>query len=492
MGNKNLRSYQYWKIKNREMKNIKFIYLKITLLLGFIFTIAVGCEREVSDEVTFATYPDIAEVFIDGFSGGLEYRPFANSYFEAFSVDTETTYDGSSASMRFDVPNVGDPKGTYAGAIFPDAGGRDLSGYDALTFWAKGTIPGTINEIGFGNDFGENKFMVTMQNVKLTTNWRKYIIPIPDPTKLTFEKGMFWYAEGPENGNGYTFWIDELKYEKLGTIAQPHPAIFGGVDKVQQTFNGSNIAIDGTQTFNLESGLNQTVLVAPSYFTFSSTNVDVARVSELGIVTVVGAGTAKITAVLGGVKAAGSLTIVSAGAFVFAPNPDKNPANVISVFSDAYNNISVDFYNGFFEPYQTTLGGNNININGNEIISYTELNFVGIQFSQPTVNATQMTHLHLDILVQEPKPIGAGNVIKIQLQNYGADGTVGNGDDSSHTITFTASNFVNDTWVSLDIPLANFTGLNSRANLGLLLFDTTVNNLGTISAILVDNIYFYK
>jgi hypothetical protein len=34
---------------------------------------------------------------------------------------------------------------------------------------------------------------------------------------------MFWYAEGPENGNGYTFW---LMYEKLGTVAQPRPAIF--------------------------------------------------------------------------------------------------------------------------------------------------------------------------------------------------------------------------------------------------------------------------
>jgi hypothetical protein len=39
----------------------------------------------------------------------------------------------------------------------------------------------------------------------------KVIIPIPDASKLTLEKGMFWYAEGPENGNGYTFWIDELK-----------------------------------------------------------------------------------------------------------------------------------------------------------------------------------------------------------------------------------------------------------------------------------------
>jgi hypothetical protein len=46
-----------------------------------------------------------------------------------------------------------------------------------------------------------------------------------DASKLTLEKGMFWYAEGPENGNGYTFWM-MLKYEKLGTVAQPRPAIF--------------------------------------------------------------------------------------------------------------------------------------------------------------------------------------------------------------------------------------------------------------------------
>jgi hypothetical protein len=34
-------------------------------------------------------------------------------------------YKGT-ASMRFDVPRVGDPGGSYAGAIFPDATGRNL------------------------------------------------------------------------------------------------------------------------------------------------------------------------------------------------------------------------------------------------------------------------------------------------------------------------------------------------------------------------------
>jgi hypothetical protein len=64
----------------------------------------------------------------------------------------------------------------------------------------------------------------------------KYIIPIPDASKLRAERGLFWYAEGAENGKGYTFWIDELKFEKLTTIAQPRPSISNGQDKVETQF----------------------------------------------------------------------------------------------------------------------------------------------------------------------------------------------------------------------------------------------------------------
>jgi hypothetical protein len=201
--------------------------LAIGILFGFTSILISSCERGLSEDVDFATFPATSEVFIDGFSGGLQYFPFSGSKLEAFKVDGDMYYEGT-ASMRFDVPNVGDPGGAYAGAIFPD-NGRNLSGFDALTFWAKASQGATINEIGFGNDFGENKFLVSLNNLRISTVWTKYIIPIPDPSRLTFEKGMFWYAEGPENGNGYSFWIDELKYEKLGTVAQPRPSIFGAI-----------------------------------------------------------------------------------------------------------------------------------------------------------------------------------------------------------------------------------------------------------------------
>jgi len=466
------------------MKSIKIITVRIALL-GFISIILSNCERNLSGDVEFAKFPSNPQVFIDGFSGGLEYLPFGGSKLDAFSVDTDIRYSGT-ASMRFDVPNVGDPAGAFAGAIFPDNGGRDLSGYDALTFWAKATQASTINEIGFGNDFGENKFMVTLTNMPISTAWTKYTIPIPDASKLVEERGMFWYAEGPENGNGYSFWIDELKFERLGTVAQPRPAIFAGQEEVIETFIGTTINMTGlTQTFNLESGLNQTVSAAPSYFTFKSSDVDVARVSENGVISIVGKGTAEITAVLAGVRAQGSLTINSLGAFVPAPTPSRNPLNVISVFSDTYTNIPVDFYNGFFAPFQTTLGGADLDIGGNKIIKYTQLNFVATEFKNPTINVSQMTHFHVDIQIQEP--IDPGDFIAIELGDFGPNAAFGGGDDSSGRVTFTHTALTRNSWISLDIPLTQF-GLTNRNNLAQIFFISDA----TISTLLVDNMYFYK
>ncbi|WP_297763214.1 hypothetical protein [uncultured Muriicola sp.] len=462
------------------MKNRKFIYLHSTFLLSLLLILVSGCEREVSDEVDFASFQTNPEVFIDGFSGGLEYLPFGGSKLDAFSVDEEVKYKGTS-SMRFDVPNFGDPEATlgFAGAIFPDYGGRDLSGYDALTFWAKASKAASIDQIGFGSDFGESqfrdiqdKYLVTKQNLRISTGWAKYVIPIPDASKLINESGMFWYAEGPEDGDGYTFWIDELKFEKLGTVAQPRPAIFGGEDLEAEAFINiqGQIPQEGlTQTFNLASGVNETVFAAPSYFTFNSSDVDVVRVSELGVLTPVGIGTTTITATLGGVKAQGSAALEVKGGFNLAPVPTRNEENVISIFSDAYTNVPVDNYNGFFGG-QTTTGTN------------------------PTIDASGMTFLHVDIRTEES--IDSGDSIVIELIDFGADSAFGGGNDTGGGITISSGDLESGTWISLDIPLASFTnntggGLSgfvngARANVAQLVFAS-----GGISTLTVDNMYFY-
>ena len=59
---------------------------------------------------------------------------------------------------------------------------------------------------------------------------------------------MFTFSAGTDStgGLGYTIWIDEIRFEKLGTIGQPRPAIMNGADVSMQTFNGAIAVVDGT------------------------------------------------------------------------------------------------------------------------------------------------------------------------------------------------------------------------------------------------------
>lgn len=468
------------------MKKTTTLSLTIAFLTAITSIIISGCERSLSGDAEFAGFSNNPEVYIDGFSGGLEYLPFGGSKLDAFTVDSETFYAGTT-SMRFDVPNVGDPAGAYAGAIFPDYGGRDLSGYDALTFWAKASQAGTINEIGFGNDFGANSFLVTKTNLRISTAWTKYVLPIPDPSKLIRENGVFWYAEGPENGNGYTFWIDELKYEKLGTVAQPRPIILDGAEKVEQTFTGASLTLTGlTQTFNLASGQDQTVVAAPSYFDFKSSNVSAATVNKLGVVTIVGAGTAKITATLAGIKAKGSLTVISSGSVAPALTPTKPAADVISLFSDAYTNVPVDFFNGFYGG--STTQTSDLAINNNNLKYYSMLNYVGIEFNNPTVDATSMNFLHLDIWTNSP----TSSNFRINVRDRGANGVLNTNvftggpteDDKEISFTVPSNQIIGGQWVSINIPLTGNIA-TQKNNLAQIVFVGDIN-------FLLDNLYFYK
>lgn len=463
--------------------NFKFNSVKaIAFLLPVLFFWA--CENDLED-LQEAQYSKNPEVFIDTFSGGLNYAAFSGSVVSAFQVDNDVSYNNSSASMRIDVPNVNDPAGSYAGGAFFTSVGRDLSGYNALTFWAKSSVAATLDVAGFGLDLGANKYQASVSGLNLTTTWRKYIIPIPDPSKLKVEKGMFYYSEGPENGNGYSFWIDEVKFEYLGTIAHGQASLFGGLNKVVTSFNGVTTAIDEiTTTFSLPNAVNQNVNMSPAYLVFTSSNPAVASVNDIGLVTTNSSGTAVITATLAGEQANGSLTVNSAGVFVAAPTPTEAANTVISIFSNQYTNAQVDYYNGYWQPFQTTQSAD-FTVNGNNVLNYTNFNFVGIQFSAPTIDATLMSHLHVDLFI--PGTLAAGANFKIRLVDFGADGVFGGTDDTGHTLTYTSPVLVAQNWVSLDIPLANFTGLANRSHLAQVIFEGT-----NIPNFYADNIYLYN
>ncbi|MBN2863729.1 MAG: Ig-like domain-containing protein, partial [Bacteroidales bacterium] len=460
------------------MKNRRNNYTVIALLTAVILVWSLSCTRDF-DELELAKFPNIPEVFIDGFSQGLNYAAFGGSKVTAFDVDQEIKYLGA-ASMKIEVPDAGDPEGAYAGGVYFTSMGRDLTEYNALTFWAKASKSATIDLVGLGNDLGESKHIVSLKDLAVNTNWKKYIIPIPDASKLTQERGMFYYSEGPEEGKGYTIWIDEVKFENLGTIAHKQPRILNGNDEVESAVNGLSFPVEGlTVSFNMPTGIDLSVIPAPAYFTFISSNTNVASVDAAGLVTVLSAGTSVITATLGSEDAEGSLTVESSGDFIHAPVPAAEPEDVISIFSNAYTNVPVDFYNGYWQ-WQTTTSAD-FTVGDDDILVYTNFNFVGIQFTSPTIDASDMTHLHMDVWI--PNAVSPSDRLAVKLVDMGPDGAL-DGNDPSVSYEIPGP-LASQSWISVDISLS---GLSSKSKLAQIILE----NLGSpLSGFYLDNIYLY-
>lgn len=464
------------------MKNI-FKNTITKAILSTSLLLALGCQRELS-ELEQATYPTNGEIFTDTFigMGSNFYFPYVGDGAkpDVFDVDNTQGANGTRASIRIDVPNANDPTGNFAGASFVvDGMARDLSKYNALTFYGKASQNVNIETIGFG----ESTYEVKMSNVPFTTNWVKYIIPIPDPSKLVAEKGMFLFSAGTQNTNnlGYSFWVDELKFENVGTISFQNAAIVNGENKTLTSFIGVNNKIDGLKVnFSMPNGATQAVNTTPYYFNFTSSNPSVATVDAAGLVSTIASGTSTITATLAGKPATGSLIINSQGNFLAAPTPTHPADKVISLFSDSYTNVPVNYFNGYWGGSQTQSA--DFSVNGNNVLNY--FNFLYFGISTPLTDVSTMSHLQMDMFV--PASSATNKSIRIRVRDFGANGVDdgGGADDTDNSVTFGNSSLTANAWNKLIIPM----NIANKSRIGLIIFDQGVS----MSSFYIDNIYFYN
>jgi len=454
----------------------KFLPIILILILS-----VVSCKRDVNT-LEPASYPVNGEIYLDGFSGGLGYQAFTNSKLDAFQIDKLDRFKGIN-SMIITVPSQGDPSGWFAGGAFISPP-RDLSGFNALTFWAKASQVAQIGLVGFGNDnSGNSIYSAWVNDVIFTTTWQKFIIPIPNPNKLTVESGMFQYAIGAdENGNGFNVWFDEVQFEKIGTIAHPQAKL---QNQTIYSFVGDTINIG--EIVVTASGSNVEVKAMPAYLDFYTDNKEVIAIED-EIIRVIGTGKATITAKLGNLDAIGTIT-VEVGNMTPAPAPEFPKENVISLFSNLYSNVQVDSWNPNWQYSTTELS--DVKIGLEDLKMYTNLNFVGIVFTSQTLNVTEMTHFHMDLWT--PDPVALPAAFRIELVDFGADNAYGGGDDSSHMFvinTNTVPKLVKDEWINIDIPLSKFTGLKSKKNIAQIVFSSADNQFP--NTIYIDNVLFHK
>ncbi len=161
-----------------------------------------------------------------------------------------------------------------------------------------------------------------------------------------------------------------------------------------------------------------------------------------------------------------------------APTPTYDAANVISLFSNAYTNVTVDTWSADWDNAAVS----DVQIDGNDTKLYTSMTFAGIEFISETIDATSMQFFHMDLWT--PDDTSAPAVFNVKLVDFGADGAYGGGDDVEHEISFGSDVMDTETWVGLDIPMSDFTGLTTKAHLAQLIIS------GDPNTIYIDNIYF--
>ena len=122
-----------------------------------------------------------------------------------------------------------------------------------------------------------------------------------------------------------------------------------------------------------------------------------------------------------------------------ATTPTVVAGKVISIFSDAYTNVSAtDFFPNWGQA--TIYAPSTVGASDN-LLKYSNLNYQGVQFGSAQ-NCANMKYLHLDVWTIDPN--AATFPISI----------IWNGGE--FTVTKTVA--TNGTWTSLDIPLTAFTG----------------------------------
>ena len=164
-----------------------------------------------------------------------------------------------------------------------------------------------------------------------------------------------------------------------------------------------------------------------------------------------------------------------------APNPTQSAANVVSLYTSSSNYTAVNI-DTWLTGWSAANYADYTITNASRVVKrYSSLNFAGVEFFNPKINASAMSTFHVDLWT----PNASKFSVKLVSFAPGAQ---------EYEVVFTNNVIVTNTWVSLNIPVSTFTNANpnmSFANLGQLLFIN--NNPGgpQLGTFFIDNVYFF-
>ena len=164
--------------------------------------------------------------------------------------------------------------------------------------------------------------------------------------------------------------------------------------------------------------------------------------------------------------------------------PEREAADVLSLFSDAYTNVEVSTWSTEWSEGTTNT---DIEIaDGDTIKRFDLVNFSGIQLAS-SIDLSGFTHMHFDYWVADN--LDAGEVFSPKLSNHG---NLPDTDGETSAIEFTNPVTTSKEWTKFDVALDNFSVAGGASAARDKIYQIILSASGTLDNVYIDNLYFYK
>ncbi|WP_179008939.1 T9SS type A sorting domain-containing protein [Winogradskyella forsetii] len=419
-------------------------------------------------------------------------NPPARDAADVISIFTQTTDATTTVYNDLSVADFNPNWGSTSGNVTIDPQGGDR----ALTypnFDYQGIIIGSNINVGamtklhvdiWTNSVSPNVYLISntsgerFVNVASAPNqWTSVEIDLSEYTSqgLTLNDIKEFKFATDSGASGVSIYIDNLYFSR--------PAVDPLTDATLSDLqiDGSTIPTFGPNTTSYTYSVPTGTTTVPQITTATTTNASATAVITQAS-AIPGSASVAVTAQDGTTMQTYTVAFAASGPATAAPAPPaRTPQNVISIFSDAYNDIAIDTYDTPWCGATTT----EVMIEGDAIKQITGLGCEGIEFVSGRFDASGFGFFHMDIFTESETMDKSFN-IKFSDWQGGAEEEGALEYSATNANVLPATN--PGTWISIDLPLSAFSVINGVDGSDLVQFVIT-SDLGTVY---YDNLYLHN
>jgi hypothetical protein len=335
-------------------------------------------------------------------------------------------------------------------------------------------------DIWINNAFNPNVFVISsggeiphpITNSGAGT-WTSVDIPVAGITGVLSSAIQFKFDGG--NGSTDAIYVDNLYFWKNPTAA--------GSDASLATLEVDSTPLagfaPGTTDYTVE--LTPGTIAVPQITMATSTDPTATSVTINQAPAIPGDATVVVVSQNGSVTETYTVSFAIVGPTSAAPTPPNRAAvDVISIYSNAYANNTIESWSAVWDDSSLE----DIVAFGDDVKKITFGNFLGVEFVNNRIDASAMTHFHMDFWTDNTDLVG--KVFNSKFSQWGG----GASEVSAMELNINGGStppIVTGAWVSIDVPIAtSFSNNLTRDDLAQFII---TSNLGVVY---VDNIYFHN